>query len=57
MQNATTGVRRARLNAEIGYLRRESAKLNAPATYAKCAKFQRLANAKVRSTHNHCGGV
>ncbi|PNW78710.1 hypothetical protein CHLRE_09g387504v5 [Chlamydomonas reinhardtii] len=45
-KNATTGVRRARLNAEIGYLRRESAKLNAPATYAKCAKFQRLANAK-----------
>ncbi|KAG2453089.1 hypothetical protein HYH02_002421 [Chlamydomonas schloesseri] len=45
-KNATTGARRARLNAEIGYLRRESAKLNAPATYAKCAKFQRLANAK-----------
>ncbi|KAG2437408.1 hypothetical protein HXX76_006060 [Chlamydomonas incerta] len=45
-KNATTGARRARLNAEIGYLRRESAKLNTPATYAKCAKFQRLANAK-----------
>ncbi|EFJ43340.1 hypothetical protein VOLCADRAFT_119133 [Volvox carteri f. nagariensis] len=43
---ATSGSRRAKLTAEIAFLRREAAKLNTPSTYARCAKYQRLANAK-----------
>lgn len=46
MQTATTGSRRAQLLAEIAFLRREAAKLNNPSTYARCAKYQRLANVK-----------
>ncbi|GFR46624.1 hypothetical protein Agub_g8229, partial [Astrephomene gubernaculifera] len=45
-KNVAMGSRRAQLTAEITFLRREAAKLNTPSTYAKCAKFQRLANAK-----------
>ncbi|KAF8060543.1 SAMC1 [Scenedesmus sp. PABB004] len=37
---------RTRLLAEIAALRKQAAALNAPATYAKAAKAQRLANAK-----------
>ncbi|GLC41915.1 hypothetical protein PLESTB_001047100 [Pleodorina starrii] len=43
---STSGSRRAQLTAEIAFLRREAAKLNNPSTYARCAKYQRLANAK-----------
>ncbi|GLI62516.1 hypothetical protein VaNZ11_005172 [Volvox africanus] len=44
----TSGSRRAQLTAEITFLRREAAKLNRPSTYARCAKYQRVANAKDR---------
>lgn len=37
---------KARLAREIASLRREAEALNTPSTYAKCAKLQRLANAK-----------
>lgn len=37
---------KARLAREIASLRRQAEALNAPSTYAKCAKLQRLANAK-----------
>ena len=37
---------KARLAAEISSLRKQADLYNNPATYAKCAKFQRLANAK-----------
>lgn len=37
---------RAQLSTEIAFLRREAAKLNTPSTYAKCAKYQRLAAIK-----------
>ncbi|KAI8471460.1 MAG: hypothetical protein J3K34DRAFT_233072 [Monoraphidium minutum] len=36
----------ARLAREIASLRRQAEVLNTPSTYAKCAKLQRLANAK-----------
>ncbi|KAG2487180.1 hypothetical protein HYH03_014158 [Edaphochlamys debaryana] len=45
-KTASSGARRAQLTAEVTLLRREAAKLNTPATYARCAKLQRLANAK-----------
>jgi hypothetical protein len=35
-----------RLAQEIASLRKEAAAFNTPSTYVKCAKFQRLANAK-----------
>lgn len=35
-----------RLVLEIASLRRQAEAYNNPATYVKCAKFQRLANAK-----------
>ncbi len=41
-----TGSRRAQLSAELAFLKREAVKLNTPSTYAKCAKYQRLANSK-----------
>ncbi|GIL69807.1 hypothetical protein Vretimale_10145 [Volvox reticuliferus] len=44
----SSGSRRAQLTAEISFLRREASKLNTPSTYARCAKYQRLANAKDR---------
>ena len=37
-----------RLTQEISELRKQAEALNAPATYAKCAKYQRLALAKER---------
>lgn len=37
---------KTRLALEIASLRREAATYNTPATYVKCAKLQRLANAK-----------
>lgn len=37
---------RAQLCAEIAFLRREASRLNHPATFSKCAKLQRMANAK-----------
>lgn len=37
---------KARLVREIAQLRRQAESFNAPSTYAKCAKLQRLANAK-----------
>jgi hypothetical protein len=37
---------KARLAREIASLRRQAEAVNTPATYAKCAKLQRLANAK-----------
>ena len=37
---------KARLAREIASLRRQAEAFNAPSTYAKCAKLQRLANAK-----------
>lgn len=46
LQAAVTGYRRAQLSAELAFLKREAVKLNTPSTYAKCAKYQRLANSK-----------
>eukprot|EP00879_Flechtneria_rotunda_P028519 GHRR01030644.1.p1 GENE.GHRR01030644.1~~GHRR01030644.1.p1 ORF type:complete len:117 (+),score=32.27 GHRR01030644.1:126-476(+) len=37
---------KARLIMEIAELRRQAEAFNTPSTYVKCAKFQRLANAK-----------
>jgi hypothetical protein len=37
---------KARLTHEISFLRKQSEAFNTPATYVKCAKFTRLANAK-----------
>ncbi|KXZ54154.1 hypothetical protein GPECTOR_5g252 [Gonium pectorale] len=50
------GARRSQLTAEIAHLRREAAKLNTPSTYAKCARFQRLANAKDKELSELGGG-
>lgn len=44
MQAATA--KKSYLVKEIAALRKEAAKLNTPSTYAKCAKYQRLANNK-----------
>ena len=47
---------KARLAAEISSLRKQAEIYNNPATYVKCAKFQRLANAKEKELaglHEH----
>lgn len=37
---------KTRLSLEIAALRKQAEQFNTPSTYVKCAKFQRLANAK-----------
>jgi hypothetical protein len=46
MQMGFVQQHKARLVAEISSLRKQAELYNNPATYVKCAKFQRLANAK-----------
>lgn len=46
LQMEALGSQQATLQREIQELRREAARLNTPSTYAKCAKAQRMANAK-----------
>ena len=50
---------KARLALEIASLRRQAEAFNSPSTYVKCAKFQRLANAKEKelSALQASGGV
>lgn len=43
LQAHVTGNKRAQLRADVAALRREAGKYNTPATYAKSAKYQRLA--------------
>lgn len=45
-KDLTTQTKRSQLLSEIAELRRESEKHNTPSQYAKCAKYQRQANAK-----------